>query len=235
MRITLSLATFLLAIGVFVPSSFSAVQSSIKIEQVSPTQLGTWTFLYQDGSSLSSADAGIDPKNHVFSVTQFSPMTISVVPPAGMSAKISIYRNGELSKTESSQQFSFTPYANETYRFLIQYSYSRMGSVGVTSNPSGIRFRMKGPTAKNYTAVTPYTFQNLPAGRYTMYFPSTKDCSSPAPHSVTVEPEKRVTANVSLICSTASLQTVSQKPLVSRRAIMQSVENRENKPRGERK
>ena len=235
MRISTSLATLFLATVFFVPLSHGAVQSSIKIEQVSPTQYGTWTFLYQDGSSIASIDPGIDPKNHVFTVTQFTPMTISVVPPAGMSAKINIYRNGDLTKSEMSQQFSFTPYANESYRFLIQYSYSRMGSVGVTSTPNGLRFRMKGPTSKNYTAVTPHTFQNIPAGRYTLYFPSTPDCASPAPYGVSVEPEKRTTANVSLICSTASLSPLHTKPLVSRRAIMQAVENRENRPRGQRK
>lgn len=235
MRTTSSLATLFLATVFFVPLSHSAVQTSIKIEQVSPTQYGTWTFLYQDGSSITSSDPGIDPKNHVFTVTEFTPMTISVVPPAGMSAKISIYRNGDLAKTETSQQFSFTPYANESYRFLIQYSYSRMGSVGVTSVPSGLRFRMKGPTTKVYTAITPHTFKNIPAGRYTLYFPSTPDCASPAPHSVAVEPEKRTTANVSLVCPTDSQSLLSQKPLVSRRALIQSVENRESRPRGQRK
>lgn len=235
MRLSTSLVTVFLVSLFSVPVSHAAVQSSVKIEQVSPTQYGTWTFLYHDGSSIASTDAGIDPKNHVFTVTQFTPMTISVVPPAGMSAKISIYRNGDLTKSESSQQFSFTPYANESYRFIIQYSYSRMGSVGVTSTPTRLRFRMKGPTPKNYTAVTPFTFKNIPAGRYTLYFPSTENCASPAPYGVSVEPEKRVTANVSLICSTESLSPLSQKPLVSRRAIIQSVENRENRPRGQRK
>lgn len=235
MRIAPSLATLFLATVFFVPISHGAVQSSIKIEQVSPTQYGTWTFLYQDGSSITSSDPTIDPKNHVFTVTEFTPMTISVVPPAGMSAKINIYRNGDLTKTETSQQFSFTPYANESYRFLIQYSYSRMGSVGVTSMPSGLRFRMKGPTTRVFTAVTPHTFKNIPAGRYTLYFPSTPDCTSPAPHSVAVEPEKRTTANISLICSTVSSAPLYSKPLVSRRALIQSVENRETRPRGQRK
>lgn len=235
MRTSLSLLSTLFAFVLVVPVSHAGLQSSIQIEQLSPTQYGTWTFLFHDGTSITSTDAGIDPKNHVFSVAQFTPMTISLVPPVGMSAKIVIYRNGDIFKTETSQQFSFTPYVNESYRFLVQYSYSRMGSVGVTSTPTGIRFKMKGPSAKNYTAITPFTFKNIPAGRYTLYFPSTPGCTSPAPHSVAVEPEKRTTANVSLICATENIAPLSSKPLISRRALMKSVELRESKERGQRK
>lgn len=231
----ITLTTALLSLIFAVPVSHAALQSTIKIEQVSPTQYGTWTFLFHDGSSKTSTEKGIDIKNTTFTVTEFTPMTISLVSPPGMTPKISIYRNGELYKTETIPQFSFTPYVNESYRFLVQYSYSRMGSLGVISAPNALRFRMKGPTKKTYTSVTPHTFTNIPAGRYTLYFPSTPECVSPPPHSVSVEPEERKTANVTLMCTSESASTVLEKPLVSRRSIMQAVKDREAKPRGNRK
>ncbi len=228
----LLLAMFLVIL--FPVSASAAAQAGVTIEQVSPTQVGVWTFLFGNGSSLSSATEGINALQHSFTVTDFEPMTFSVTQPAGMAAKISIYRNGDFMKTENIPQFSFTPYPNEKYRFVVQYSYSLLGSLGVTSDPSGVRFRMKGPTAKIYSATTPFTFKSLPAGKYSLLFASTRLCSQPAPHTAVVAAESRNTVNVSLICTTNKFESVDTSR-VSKRTLVENAKSRETKPRGTRK
>ncbi len=223
-----------LSLVAFSSTAFSAAQTSVTIEQLSPEVYGSWTFLHADGSSVSSTDAGIDVMKHSFTLTDFAPMTLSVTLPAGMAVKITGYRNGDIFVTQTTPQFSFTPLPNENYRFIVQYSFSLLGSLGVTSNPSSIRFRMKGPSGKIYTSTTPHTFTNLPAGKYALYFPATKDCSQPAVHSAVVTQETRSVANITMACQSNSVSTVdTSRP--SKRTLVEAVANRETKPRGERK
>jgi hypothetical protein len=215
-------------------SASAAVQTSIKIEQVSPKKVGTWTMLFADGSSKASTESGASLST-TFSVTIFDQMTLSVVPLPGMSVKIAIYRNGDLVKTETTPQYSFKPLPNESYRFVISYAYTRMGSLGVTSDPSSLRFRMKGPAGtRMFTAKSPFTFNQLPAGKYTLYFPAHGKCAQPAPHGATIEPGKRNTVHITLNCSVTTTETVDNSR-VSKRTLVEQAKAREYKKRGERK
>lgn len=217
------------------PSAFAAVQTAIQIEQVSPANVGSWTVLFADGSSKKSTETGMVLGNTSFTITDFAPITLSVVPPAGMAARITVYRNGDASTAETVNQYSFTPLPNETYRFLIQYSYARLGTLGVTSDPPTLRFRMKGPSGtRMLTAKTPFTFKELPAGKYTLYFAASGKCVQPAPYGVTVEPEKRNTAHITLSCDSEETETVDTTR-VSRRTLREQAQKREFKPRGQRK
>ncbi len=228
--LSLSLSAF-----AFATPAFAAPQASIKIEQLSPSTYGTWTLLSADGSSRSSVDKGVDPTGgFTMALTEFGQTTLSVTSPPGMSAKISVYRGGDLIKEVTSQQYSFPLYANDNFRFLIKYSLSRVGSLGVTSDPTTLRFRMKGPTGRIFTAKTPFTFKNLPAGKYSLYFPKTDDCLQPAVQTVDVAPEERNTTKVTLTCNVAEEDNVDRSR-VSKRTLREYVEAREVKTRGQRK
>lgn len=217
-----------------VPSS-AAVQASISIEQIGASRTGSWTLLSANGDSISSADPGIDKNRFSIGLTEFGPTTLSVTPPNGMNAKILVYRGGEVINSVTTNQYSFQIYANDTYRFVVQYSLARVGSLGVTSDPTRLRFRLS-PVGggRNFTGKTPHTFNNLPAGKYTVRFSSTKGCYSPPVKTVVVEEEKRNTTLVTLTCVSEEADTID-RTRTSKRSIREAASLRELKKRGARK
>lgn len=227
-------ALFLSSAVLFPLPLFAGTQASIKVEQLSASQYGVWTLISGDGSSKASTDEGVDRLNYSFGLTEFGPTTLSVKAPAGMSTKISVYRGGDLIEMSTSNQYSFNIYANDNYRFIVQYSLTRVGSLGVTSDPSPLRFRMKGPSGRTLTATTPHTFQNLPAGKYSLSFGKTDTCLAPAVQTVKVEPEQRNTTMVTLPCNIVEEQNVD-RTRVSKRTLQEYAKEREMKKRGERK
>lgn len=219
----------------FATPALAAPQAGIKIEQLSPSSYGTWTLLSADGSSRSSLDKGVSPTGgFTIALSEFGQTTLSVTSPPGMSASISVYRGGDLIKEVTSQQYSFPLYANDNFRFVIKYSFSRLGSLGITSEPTTLRFRMKGPTGRTFTAVTPFTFKNLPAGKYSLYFPKTETCLQPAVQTVDVAPEERNTTKVTLTCNVAEEDKIDRSR-VSKRTLREYVKAREVRARGNRK
>jgi hypothetical protein len=216
-------------------SALAGGQASIKIEQTAPGEPGVWTLLSENGTSRSSKDAGVNKLNYSFGLTDFGQTTLSVVAPAGNSVKITVYRGGDLMETVTAQQYSFALLNNDNYRFVIQYALTKLGSLGVTSNPSGLHFRLKGPTSRILNAKTPFTFENIPAGQYSVIMAGTATCAAPAPHSVIVQPEERNTAVMTLNCNVkvdTAVDTTSRK---SKRTLVEEAQEREFKPRGQRK
>lgn len=229
-------ASLLLLCFVLLPESgVSAVQASITIDQLSGKNVGTWTLISTDGSSRSSSETGIDQRHYSLALSQFGPATLSVAIPQGMSVKISVYRGGELVTSVDTPQYSFNLFPNDTYRFIIQYSLSRLGSLGVTSIPSGVRFRLKGESGRTYTKKTPFTFKNLPAGQYSVQLSSFKDCLQPAPQSALIVPEERSTINVTMNCDKPPEAVTVDDSRPTKRALMEYARDRELKKRGERK
>ena len=209
-------------------------QASVKIEQISSADVGSWTMYSGESDVRTSNDPGVDKLSYSFGLTNFGPITFSVTPPPGMSTKISVFRGGELTKTVDAQQISFTIFPNDSYRFLVQYSLTKLGTLGITSEPSGLRFKLRGPTKKLLSGTSPFTFTNIPAGSYTVIFGATRKCAAPPPHTVMVEASGRNTAHITLPCDVKTEVPVSTaRP--SKRSLRQAAEDREQKPFGERK
>ncbi len=226
------------SIASFVPfphSALATVQGSVKIDQVSAKEYGVCTVLYEDGSTRTSKDEGVDSSSYTFGLTDFGQTTISVIPPPGMSVKISVYRSDELIQSVDVPQYSFKLYPNDNYRFLIQYALTRLGSLGITSLPSGMKFRMRGPSGKAYGGTTPKTFTNLPAGRYSVTLAKTEDCIQPAPKNSVVEPEKRVTMFITMNCEKEAEVKEASTSRPTKRSLVEYAEQRESRTRGERK
>lgn len=230
------LCTIFFGLTFFSFSQFSdaALQGSIKIEQLSASTTGVWTLLSQDGTAITSNDEGVDRNNYSFAITRFGQTTLSVVPPPGMSARISAYRGGELIATTDSQQYSFELVSNDNYRFVIQYALSKLGSLGVTSEPSGLRFRMRGPSGRTYSGTSPKTFDNLPIGRYTVMFAASEGCLQPPRKNGVVKTEERNVVHVSQTCTVETEDNVDRSR-TSKRTLREYAEEREYKDRGERK
>lgn len=215
-------------------STTAALQGSIQIQQVSASSQGTWTLLSADGTAITSEDTGVQKNEFSVGITRFGQTTLGVVSPPGMSAKISVYRGGELLLTTDTPQYSFDLTSNDSYRFVIQYSLKSLGLLGVTSDPPGVRFRLRGPTGRTFGGTSPQSFDNLPAGRYVLMFGATKDCSRPPRKTATVKSEERTAVHVTLPCTSAEEETVDTSR-VSRRTLREYVEERELKDRGDRK
>ncbi len=237
LRLTGVLCTLSLVLGTIPSVALGAsAQANIRIEQLTPSAYGTWTLLSSNGALRTSNDPGVLKSAFTVGVTDYGPTTLSVVPPPGMSVKITTYRGGEKVGETDAQQYSFTLVANDNYRFVLQYALSRLGNLGVTSQPSGIRFRMKGPGGRFYSATSPFTFTNIPVGRYSLTFPPKNGCTAPSVHTVIVESETRNTANISLAtCDTAATDTTHDYSRISKRTLRDMVEQRELRKRGERK
>ncbi len=237
LRFTSALCALTLVLGSFPFTSYAGgAQANVKIEQLTPSSYGTWTMLSSNGSIRTSNDPGVLKPSFTFGVTDYGPTTLSVVPPPGMSVRITVYRGGEKVGETDAQQYSFTLVANDNYRFVVQYSMSKLGDLGVTSDPSGVRFRMKGPSGRFYTATTPFTFKNIPTGRYSITFPPKNGCTAPSVHTVIVESETRNTSNISLAtCAVSRDEAKLDYSRISKRTLRQQAENREYKPRGQRK
>lgn len=215
--------------------SSAALQGSIKIEQLSPTTTGTWTLLSEDGTAITSEDEGVNKNNYAVAITRFGQTTLSVTPPPGMSARISVYRGNELQSFTDSQQHSFKLVANDNYRFVIQFALSKLGSLGVTSEPSNTRFRMRGPSGRTYSGVSPKTFDNLPAGRYTVMFAAAEGCDQAARKNAVVKPEERGVVHVTQACEQEGEDDTVDRSRASKRTLREYAEERELNERGNRK
>ncbi len=211
---------FLAAAAIVLPlsSAEAAAPGSVVIEQVSANEYGTWMMLAGSGTVAQSSDSE-DPKSHSFTVPTgwLGPMTLIVDPPAGAVVKVTTYRNDVLVDVKSSQQISFTMYPGEWYRFVIQYSVAQQGMLGITSEPTGVLFRLKGPSArKRLVGRTPFTFTNLMLGKYTIYFSAIEGCILPRPYNKVVREEERTTLHVQFDCRTGDEPVVAPRELSKR-------------------
>ena len=215
-----------LAVLSWTPTAHAALQGNVKIEQVSPSELGVWHLYTESGTTRTSKDAGVDPRSFSFGISEVGQMTLKITPPAGMSVRLSMERGGELKWTKESQQESFTLYPNDNYRFVIQYSMTKLGLLGITSEPSRIAFRIRGPIRRKLSGKTPKTILNLPAGSYTIYMASTPTCLKPAPHTAIVESGGRATAHLRLICNDA-ISAIPDRIRPSKRQLVEDAYKRE--------
>lgn len=223
------------SIGLLMPCAvFGALEATIQIDQVSPGEYGTWSLLTPDGEIRANKGDPGKPSSESFTVDQFGQVTLSTTLPAGMTAKILIERNGTPRETVDLPQVTVELSPGDNYRFIIQYASTRLGTLGIISEPSRARFQLRGPTQRRLSGRTPRTFTNIPSGRYTITFRPLRGCVSPAPKTVMVEPEKRIVLNVTIPCNVTEDDGIDRtRP--TKRSIVEAAKARELKPRGERK
>lgn len=82
----------------------------------------------------------------------------------------------------------------------IVYTYTRIGSVTVNSNPVGLSFVLKGPDNRQFEGTTPKSFENLPEGLYTAYFDPIENCPTPKPKSDRLVKNGRANITVDIVC-----------------------------------
>ncbi len=206
------------------PAVFAATTlPSVTIQQVSPTtKLGSWALSYQ-GGNVKSSDPGINLKTHTL-YPAAGLLVLMFTPPGGASTRVSVFKNGELVDTKLSPQLNIQTETGASYKFIAQYTFDKLGTIGVTSVPSGQSFKLVGPDNTLYRGTTPMTFKNVPAGNYKLTMNAMKDCILPSPAYRKIKASERLVLNITYNCGT----TVSAPNRgISKRDLMNATDARE--------
>lgn len=190
---------------------------SVTVEHNSPSRIGKWV-LYYPGGVLHDDDINVNKmKQTVY--PKPGELTLSIVPPAGATLTISVYKDDELIKKEEGQQISATSEEGHSYRFYVQYAFTKQGTIGVTSVPNGILVRLVRSDGRRFIGRTPKTFENMYAGQYAVYVNAAPGCAKPRPYTKLLKEGERLVINVELPCDLDKRRLAADKPLISRRAL----------------
>lgn len=224
-RVSVSIASLLL-LGALSQRAFAAENNPvITIQQVSPDLIGEWNLVYS-GGTLKSTEVGINSKEHTIRPNA-GPMILTLLAPGGASTRVSIFKNGTLVETKSLFQVNIMAEAGATYKLIAQYSFDKLGTIGVTSNPSKASFRLIGPNRRLFRGTAPTTFKNVPAGNYTLKMNAVKGCLLPAPIYRKLKPNERLVIEVIYRCGDDERRANTSYRARSKRQIVKDAEERE--------
>lgn len=173
--------------------------STILIEQKNVDDIiGSWTLLQPGQIQEGSKDS-----QYTFYERPAGNYSLFVSPPEGTTAAIRVYKGGILTQTVERPQLNFTLGQSEQYRLVVVYSFTRVGTVVVSSDPPGLEFTMTGPNQMLVTGVTPASYESAAEGQYSVRFKSMEGCYVPAPKALLLEAEKRISFLMTLHCDAA--------------------------------
>ncbi len=161
----------------------------------SPNVTGKWTLIRPGNTRTEGDDAAF-----AFSELPAGIYTFLTTLPEGSSAAITVTRNGVFVETLPRPQVSLTVADNDEFMLEITYTYTRSGSVSVTSDPQGLAFTLKGPNGIVRTGITPASYEGYPEGQYTAYFDEIAGCPKLPPKSGRLLKASRVALSTSIIC-----------------------------------
>ena len=108
------------------------------VEQVGPEEgvTGVWSLLKPD---YKRVDMG-ENTGYTFEQTPAGNYTIVATPPSGATTSIELWRNSVQEKRVDLPQISFLAGDGESIRIVINYVYTRIGKISVTTGPPGPGF-----------------------------------------------------------------------------------------------
>lgn len=186
-------------------------EGSIFIEQINTEflgvkRLGTW--------GLATPLGAIEGESEEIELKKKSlgSYVLTVKPPAGAVAKIEVYQDDVLTETfESKTANGKLVSSGGTLKFTIKYSFSQIGEVSVTSEPSGIPYTLKGPI-ESFDGVTPGHYPDRVAGYYTAYYKLPKPCKPVLPISRKLEPGGRLGFSTEFACDALKEDKKDEEP-----------------------
>jgi len=183
-------------------------KGTLYVEQVSPiTTLGTWTLLKPNNEKFVGA-----LQNHTLVDLQApGNYTILVEPPTGASASIRLYNGQDEITSVDRSQLTFQLFKDNNLRAIITYSFSRVGTVSVQSDPQKVPFTLTGPNNTKIESQTPGTFPNMPEGQYKVQYGQLEGCVMPPPKSLLLQKNSRVSFDVKFSCPTADKMRAEQE------------------------
>lgn len=178
----------------------SSGTASISIEQNSTLELlGKWTLLMPTeeqryGGGESSRVQDLPAGQYTFYVEE----------PKGSNAKLRVYADGESkAKIYERPQTTFALAEGQHIRITVHYSFVRLGTVAVHSDPPGMMFELHGPNRFQMNGVTPAMIEDAPEGQYKAEFLPLEGCATPATLSNLLLPGERISFSVKVACKEA--------------------------------
>ena len=168
------------------------------VEQVGPEEgvTGVWSLLKPD---YKRVDMG-ENTGYTFEQTPAGNYTIVATPPSGATTSIELWRNSVQEKRVDLPQISFLAGDGESIRIVINYVYTRIGKISVTTEPQGLGFSIKGPNDLVFTGNSPMEYAGVPIGQYTVTFDPIEDCIAPKPKSDKLVHDGRIQFSIKVVC-----------------------------------
>lgn len=163
--------------------------------EITPDVTGHWTLIRPANERTEGDDdaftfQNLGPGNYTFTTSL----------PEGATAFIEVYDHGELKETLERPQASFSISDGAKVSFKVFYKYTRIGTVSISSDPSGLPFRMKGPNNIELSGKTPASFEGYPEGQYAAYFEQIEGCPTLPTQSDRLVKDGRITLQVKVVC-----------------------------------
>ncbi len=160
---------------------------------------GSWNLLSQGGANRGGALESETAKDLPAGSYLFL-----INPPQGATSTLRLYRGDTEIKTEDHSQMSFVLQEGETLRMIVNHLFTRTGQVTVDTDPPGVHYRLSGPNGQRYEGDTPGAYLNVPEGQYSVTYDAIPGCVKPAPKSLLLEKDSRVSFTLKISCDEAT-------------------------------
>ena len=171
---------------------------TIEIVQEGPSKdaLGNWTLIQPDNSRVET----VKKESYIRADTPTGRYTLLIELPEGTSIQLTKYVNGEIVETSKTPQTSIEISDGDTVRIQTIFSYTRVGNVGVSSDPPGIAFEMLGPNNSKFEGVTPESYEGVPEGMYSVTYETIEGCGETKAQSDRLLQDGRIGFDIVLRC-----------------------------------
>ena len=191
-------AFLLSSTAVFGTGATGSIAFTMEGPDETPDIVGHWT-LIRPGNERTEGD----DKEFTFQELGSGSYSFLTTLPEGTSASIEILKNGVPVETLARPQVSISLDEGDSYVLKIKFTYTRSGTVSVTSTPTGIEFTLKGPNGTELRGETPAAYEGFPEGQYTAYFDTIPGCKEMPPKSDRLIKASRITLSIDVICENA--------------------------------
>jgi hypothetical protein len=169
---------------------------TINIQQTSPTgTVGNWVLIKPGNKQISLSKAQYTLKD-----APAGQYTLFATPPEGAITKIHQFIENDFLKTSNHPQISFVMDEGANMTFRIEYTFTRVGIVSVSSDPAGLEFTMVGPNNTNIQGTTPASYPNVPEGLYSVTYDPIPNCVTPKATSNRLLKDSRINFNIKIVC-----------------------------------
>ncbi|MBI1812436.1 S-layer homology domain-containing protein [Candidatus Peregrinibacteria bacterium] len=183
----------------------SAGTASITFEQKSMSQaLGTLTLLEPNQETVTVTTAA-----STATALSSGKYTLFVASPNGTSTTIRVVKGASTIASADTPQVSFDVGEGDQLHVAVEYHLVSFGLVGVSSDPAGIPFELRGPNDFLGKGITPKSFETMPIGEYAVTYKPRGCLVSPA-RSNRLEKNGHAYFSITIKCD--SLQVVNADP-----------------------
>lgn len=196
-RVLAPVAVLSLTIGI-APGPLAAAEETgtITIEQQSPNGiLGEWILIKPENKQVS-----LSKDTYTLENAPVGNYTLIVKPPSGAVTTIRTFIDQDLLESKDQPQTSFTLSQNTAIRLRIDYVFTRVGKIGVNSQPPNMAFTLRGPNNFEVSSKTPASYNDMPEGQYTATFDEIEGCPKPKPLSDRLILEGRINFTITFNC-----------------------------------